>query len=304
MNKVNSEEILKILREARKQNRTWTEVAQALRKLEELSPTDESGRPWIQRAEAESGYSANQLRRMAKVAEYQGFLTQTEPELAKKLLERPFSHVEMISKIWSLDEGQARDLITRSGHTFRDLLGIYGTISESSGGADPIAAGKKAAKQFREKALGLIKRDPRKLYGGETELKFEILRPIVPFRYASPDYYIVGRDEGKVARIDAIDCYALYGGSQKDAALRKMMLAATECSFFTRFWIVVPEDESADTVLWECDHLKLGNVGVILVGVNERLHWPRLPLGPPDPDRRHLWTDYDKTRLRRDGNQN
>lgn len=304
MKKVNSEEILKILRGARKQNRPWTEVAQALRELEGLSSADEGGRPWIQRAEAESGYSANQLRRMAKVAEYQSFLTQAEPELAKKILERPFSHVEMISKIWPLDEEQARDLITRSGHTFRDLLGIYGTLSESSGGTDPIAAGKKAAKQFREKALGLIKRDPRKLYAGESGLKFEILRPIVPFQYASPDYYVVGRDEGKVARIDAVDCYALYGGSQKDAALRKIILVATECSFFTRFWIVVPEGESADTVLWECDHLKLGNVGVILVGVDERLHWPRLPLGPPSPDRRNLWTDYDKTRLRRDGEQN
>ena len=304
MNKVNAEEILRILRDARKQNRPWTELAQALRELEALSQTDESGRPWIQRAETESGYSANQLRRMAKVAQYQSFLTKTEPELASKLLERPFSHVEMISKIWSLDEEQGRDLITRPGQTFRDLLGIYGTISETSGGADPIAAGKKAAKQFREKALGLIKRDPRKLYDGQTGLEFEILRPIVPFRYASPDYYVVGRDDGKVARIDAIDCYALYGGSQKDAALRKMILVATECTFFTRFWIVIPEGESADTVLWECDDLKLANVGIILVGVDQRVHWPRQPLGPPVPDRRGLWTDYDKTRLRRDGEPN
>jgi hypothetical protein len=136
MKKVNSEEILKILRGARKQNRPWTEVAQALKKLEGLSPADESGRPWIQRAEAESGYSANQLRRMAKVAEYQNFLTEAEPELARKLLERPFSHVEMISKIWSLDEPQARDLITRSGQTFRHLLGIYGTRNQRRHGSN------------------------------------------------------------------------------------------------------------------------------------------------------------------------
>ena len=86
MKKLNSEEILRILRGARKQNRLWTEVAQALRELEGLSSADEGGRPWIQRAEAESGYSANQLRRMAKVAEFQSYLTQAEPELAKKIL--------------------------------------------------------------------------------------------------------------------------------------------------------------------------------------------------------------------------
>lgn len=303
MNTVNTASILKVLRGARTDGRPWTEVAWALRELEGIGPADENGRPWIQRAEAESGYSANQLRRMAKVAEYQSYVTKEHPELIEKLLGKPFSHIEMIAKIWPLNERQARELINSSpaDHTFRDLLAIYGRISEGRGGMAPIVAGKKAAKQFREKALALVKRDPKKLYGTRTDLDFEILRPIVPFRYASPDFYVIGRDKGKVARIDAIDCYALHGGSQKDEAMRKMILVATESSFFTRFWIVVPVGESADIILWECKHLNLENVGVVAVAVNDRLDWPRVPLenAKPNPDRRNAWTEYDKSRLQR-----
>ncbi len=303
MNKVNSEKILKILRGARKEFRSWTDIAWALRELEGIGPADENGRPWIQRAEEESGYSVNQLRRMVKVAAYQTYLTEAHPELLRKLTGRPFSHVEMLSKIWSLDEKKARELINASpsDQTFRELLAIYGRINEQHGTA-PIAVGKKAARQFRERTLALIKRNPKQLFETDKGLSFEILRPIVPFRYASPDFYVVGRDEGKVAQIDAIDFCALHGGSQKDAAFRKMILVATESSFFTRFWIVVPAGESASTILWECKDLRLDNVGVVVVGVNDRLHWERIPLkeAEPNPDRRHLWTDYDKSRLRRD----
>jgi hypothetical protein len=301
---VNSEQMLVVIRNARKEGRLWSEVAWALVELEQGGPVDDNGRPWIQRAEAESGYSANQLRRMVKVAQFRNHLIRTEAVLAGKLLAKPFSHIEVIAKIWKLDEGEARRLIEdeNSNDTFRSLLEIYGRASEHRGGAAPVVAGKKAAKDFREKAFTLLRRDQENLFERDAALDFEIMRPIVPFRYASPDFYIVGRENGKVTRIDAIDCYALYDGSQKDIALRKMISVATESTFFSRFWIVVPAGASADIVLWERRDLHLDNVGVVVVE-KERLYWERIPpaRAKPNPDRRHLWTDYDKSRLRRAG---
>lgn len=299
---VNVKQDLKILHGARAAGTAWTEIAFALSELEASGPTDEHGRPWIHRAEQESGYSANQLRRMSKVADFLNRLIQSDPPAAELLRGRPFSHIEMISKIWQLDEPQARELVrdTNVHRTFRDLLKIHADMSQEHGGTPPIAAGKMAAKQFRQKALRLIKQNLEKLGGQNPSLSIEIVRPIVPFRYASPDYYIIGRDAGKVVQIDAIDCYALYGGSQNDAALRKVLLVATEASFFTRFWIVVPEGECANIFLWESGKLNLDNVGIITVTANDHLFWSRIPSAAarPMPDRRHLWTDYDVSRLR------
>ena len=300
--KVNVKRSLKILHGARAAGTPWTEIAFALSELEASGPSDEHGRPWIQRAEEESGYSANQLRRMAKVADFLNRLIHSDPPAAELLSGRPFSHIEMISKIWLLDEQHARQLIrdTSTHRTFRDLLKIHVNLSQERGGTAPIAAGKMAAKQFRQKPLHLIKRNLEKLRPPNSSLAMEIMRPVVPFRYASPDFYIIGRDIGKVVHIDAIDCYALYGGSQNDAALRKVLLAATEASFFTRFWIVVPEGECANVFLWESGKLNLDNVGIITVTANDHLLWSRVPSAAarPIPDRRHLWTEYDVSRLR------
>jgi hypothetical protein len=293
-------EQLAILNNARKNGRPWFELAWALAELEKASPVDENGRPWVQRAEAESGYSANQLRRMAKVALFRNYLIQNEPALAAKALDRPFSHLEMIGKIWKLDEGEARKLIDyeNNNDTFRSLLEVYDKIGQRSSGSTPIVAGKRAAKDFREKVITLLKQDTAHLFA-ETALDFEIMRPIVPFRYANPDYYMVGREHGKVVRIEAIDCYALYGGSQRDTALRKIVAASAEATFFCRFWIVMPAGECAADIIYEAEELGLANVGVIVLE-NEKLEWARTPPfdAQPNPDRRNLWSDYDRQRLR------
>ncbi len=297
---VKPEQQLAVLRQARKNGRTWSQVAGALVELEKAGPVDEHGRPWIQRAETESGYSANQLRRMAKIALFRNYLIQNEPALAGKILDKPFSHIEMIGKIWKLDEGEARKLIENENpnDTFRSLLETYDRIGQSSSGSTPIVAGKKAAKDFREKAVSLLKQNTAHLFAPRTSLDFQIIRPIVPFRYANPDYYIVGRERGKVVRIDAIDCYALHGGSQRDTALRKIVAASAEATFFSRFWIVMPAGESASDVLYEARELDLANVGVIVLE-NGKIEWARIPLldATPNPDRRHLWSDYDRQRL-------
>jgi hypothetical protein len=299
---VNADLMLGILKNARSEKRTWPEVAFALLELERTGAVDENGRPWIQRAEVESGYAANQLRRMAKASLFRDHLIRSEPTLAEKILARPFSHIETISRIWRLDEKKARDLIEGRdpNATFRDLYDAYEIVTKAGRGVVPVMAGKKAAKQFREKALALFKKDPSQLFGPNEAFEVEVMRPMVPFQYSSPDRYVVCRENNKVTRIEAVDCYALYDGSQADIALRKMISVATESTFFSRFWIVMPAGKSAQAVLSMRETLSLDNVGVIIM-IEGALRWVRR--APFDaklqPDRRHLWSEYDKSRLRR-----
>jgi hypothetical protein len=299
---VNADLMLAILKNARTGNRPWPDVAFALLELERSGAVDEDGRPWIQRAEVESGYSANQLRRMTKASLFRDHLIRTEPILAETLLARPFSHFETISRIWRLDEKKARDLIEGQypNATFRELYHFYDTMKKPGRGVIPVMAGKNAAKQFREKAISLFKKDQSLLFASNVAWEVEIKPPFVPFRYAKPDYYIVCLENDKVSRIEAIDCWALYNGSQVEIALRKLITVATEATFVSRFWIVVPEGKCAEMACSECDRLDLGNVGVVVV-TGEALKWARVPSmeAEPEPDRRGLWSDEDKRRLRR-----
>lgn len=291
---------LAVLNDARASRRHWTEIASAVLDLEKSGPVDENGRPWIQRAESESGYTANQLRRMTRASVFLTDLIRSEPKLAETLLAKPFSHVEVISRIWRVDESEARKVIDGrlANNTCSDLHAVYERISTSGRGVAPVVAGKKAAKVFRDKALDILKRESSRLFGEDDAVDFQIMRPIFPFRYASPDYYIVCRKDDKVTRIEAIDCYALYDGSHTEIALRKMISVATEATFFSRFWIAVPFGDSASVILSECECLKLGNVGVIRIA-DGTTDWTRVPTTDvtPNPDRRDLWSDFEKARL-------
>jgi hypothetical protein len=302
VNTVNADLMLALLKDARSDQRPWPQVAFALLELERTGPVDKNGRPWIQRAEVESGYAANQLRRMTKASLFRDHLIRSEPALAEKILGRPFSHIETISRIWRLDENKARDLIEGRdpNTTYRDLYNAYENVTKVGRGIVPVMAGKKAAKQFRETAIALFKKDQSRLFDSNVTFEVEIMRPVVPFRYSSPDGYIVCRENNKVTRIEAVDCYALYDGSQAEIALRKMISVATESTFFSRFWILVPDGKSAQAVLSMCEVLSLGNVGVIVM-VGGALRWVRTPtiMAKPEPDRRHLWSEYDKNRLQR-----
>jgi hypothetical protein len=303
MDRVNAGRMLALLRNARSDKRPWPDVAFALLELERTGAVDENGRPWIQRAEVESGYAANQLRRMTKASLFRDHLIQSEPALAEKLLARPFSHIETISRIWRLDESKARDLIEGRdpNATFRDLYNAYETVTKAGRGVVPVMAGKRAAKQFREMAMSLFKKDQSRLFDSNVAFEVEITQPLVPFRYSNPDCYIVCRENNKVTRIEAVDYYALYDGTQAEIALRKMISVATESTFFSRFWIVIPDGKSAQVVLSMCETLSLGNVGVIVM-IEGALRWVRTPQfqAKPEPDRRHLWSEHDKKRLWRE----
>jgi hypothetical protein len=165
------------------------------------------------------------IARLTKASLFRDHLIRSEPALAEKILGRPFWHIETISRICRLDENKARDLIEGRdpNTTFRDLYNAYENVTKVGRGIVPVMAGKKAAKQFRGTAIALFKKDQSRLFGSNVTFEVEIMRPVVPFRYSSPDGYIVCRKNNKVTRIEAVDCYALYNGSQAEIALRKMI---------------------------------------------------------------------------------
>ena len=111
-----------------------------------------------------------------------------------------------------------------------------------------------------------------------------------PSRYANPDFLMVTRHQGRIQRVDGIDCYALAGPSQRELVMRRVLQVATEATFFTQFWAVFPDPEHADFFYREAQTLSLWNVGVIVVNVGEhRIADHKPPTGASVLDRTGLW---------------
>ncbi len=258
------------LSDARKKALPWRSVAQCLIRLEASAPLAPDGQTWIRVAEAASGYSVNHLRRMSRAVVLLEEMTQFWPHHAVKLEELPFSHSEILGRIWEADRRQAEALLHQaSWPTYAQVLAQYESVRARH--AAPKAAGKLAARKFRSKVGMLLKHQ----YGQNA-----ILDPAPSHPYLKPDFLSHGGEA-------AFDCLLVSGKVDEDAMRRRFVSWATEATFVQAFWIVL-SDEAGVEVAKRCAHdLDLGNVG-LMVADRHSLDVKLLPTKPPAPDRRRL----------------
>ncbi|EFI52793.1 hypothetical protein [Afipia sp. 1NLS2] len=298
---------LDFLREAGPRQVPWLQVAEALHELEANSNRAPDGRTWIAYAAETSKLTDNQLRRFTRALEFLREVEAKAPRVGEGLRVLPFSHIEVLGKIWQLDRAKSLELIDSAGtvrYTYLDLLGKYRDLrSKGTGHASPIAAGKHAAKQFID-ACRRILLETKELTAGNRYPRGQrtILRPIVGLGYTNPDYIIRDLSTPSAPQLDAIDCYFISGASQSDALRRKIPQVAFESTFFTHFWCLMPPSALAGNFISACNNLKLANVGLVLIDVaNGSCSTILEPdaSATPMPDRRsQIFFSYGYKRLR------
>jgi hypothetical protein len=298
---------LDFLREAGPRQVPWRQVAEALLALEASSNRAPDGKTWIAYAAETSKLTDNQLRRFTRALDFLREVEAKDPRAGEGLRALPFSHVEVLGKIWQLDQAKSLELIDSAGairYTYLDLLGKYRDLrSKGAGHASPIAAGKHAAKQFID-ACRHILFETKELTAGNRYPRNQrtILRPIVGLGYTNPDYVIRDLSIPSAPQLDAIDCYSISGASQSDALRRKIPQVAFESTFFTHFWCLMPPSALAGNFMSACNNLRLDNVGLVLIDVaNGSCSTILEPdaSATPKPDRRsQIFSSYGYKRLR------
>ena len=300
---VSEQSHLKLLSQAKDQRLHWMDVADAFRALETGALRAPDGTTWLTVASETSQLSANQLRRMARA---RAFVIEVESQhigSEKRLRAIPFSHVEVLAKLWALDRTSAQKLIDQAHpkrFTYLGLLEEYKLRrSEASGRASPMAAGKHAAQEFIRTCGDLLLEKPV-LTGVQGQRT--ILRPIIGFRYTNPDFVIRDVSQPSNPILEAIDCYFVSSKAQQDTLRRKMAQIAFEATFFMRFWCLIPSTELRGAFLGASEELGLSNVGLVIVDAAHRtLTIDRRPdsSAVPIPDRtRLIFSDWGFTKLR------
>ena len=268
---------LAILENARARRVRWNEIADAVLNLEAQSLMGPNGRPWIQIAADRSKFTTNQLRRMTRVVQFTRRLV-VDGMLKNDLVlsSMRFSHLETAMRIHAFEPETALKIF--SGEwikpNYPDLVALYQSLRESIPAShSPLIAGKRAARRFQDMTFDLLQ-EAAFLELGPTR---SLGRMIYGSRYANPDFLIVTRYEGQVTQVDGIDCYALTGPSQKEVAMKRVLQVAIESTFFTDFWVVLPEEDYVMMFQSEAKLLNLNNVGFIIVDQSKNSILKSLP---------------------------
>lgn len=264
---------------ARSRNLPWIQIADALLGLEAQSLADLNGQPWIQVAADRSDYTTNQLRRMTRVALFiRRLVADGQLKDDTILTSMRFSHLETAMRIHAFEPETALKVFRCEWikPNYMDLLARYQELRENAPKSySPMVAGKRAARRFQDISLSLLQEAAFLHLGPERRIG----RMTHPSRYANPDFLIVTRHEGRVTRVDGVDCYALIGRSQNENAMKRVLQVATESTFFTHFWVVLPDPGYINLFRDEARLLELANVGFILVDQAKNViveHWSPL----------------------------
>ena len=259
------ETALRILTDARAVKRPWTEIAAALLQLEGSGALDENGRPWIQRAEAESTITTNLLRRMTRAHRFVTEMNATEPELAQKLEWRKFTLIEIIAKIFAADREAAIQIINENppGSSFRQLLAKLEDVKQSGATVSPQSAGKMAAKNFVKQCRLWLDGPGNTLLSGRGQ-SFHLVCPTLPLHFANPDFLLFQTQGDRIVAVEAIDCYAFHGDVDQVIVERRAVQVAAEATFFDRFLILLPPGSAARHLQTTIDWFGLTNVAVAL----------------------------------------
>lgn len=248
------------LKSARSRNLPWDEVARAVRQMEAEGP-DSSGLPPIRRAEALSGYSANQLRRMLAGLAFLDELAHTDPVAAEWLGIPKYSHAEMLAKLWRRDrDATLRLLRSEPVLRYESLSRLFDSMASSA--TSPMSAGKRAQKGFEEKCIAVLLDDamPFAPFGPGA---YELLRPRVHHPYCRPALLL--RCETRFHHTFWAGLDFVPRTNWDDAALRQLMLIGVEARFLDLHFVVFPEGEAIGQAYRAIDDLGFGNVRIAIL---------------------------------------
>jgi hypothetical protein len=284
----------------------WFEIATQLTEAESTHPQNEEGQTWLSVFAKDTKNNPNMLRRMQRAKD---FINKNFNKKDIESLSRlPLSYVDVLSRAYSIDRYAAIELaklILYSGEavTYRSLLARYEKIRQNDSKVRNASVPHKSGVFFFKKRCFEIAKN-----GGMNKIYNEILsyRGGLRFRIWKGGHAFVSpymtcrldadeasqlRDSGDIYYIDAFDCFTQYKGESSDIARDRILKAASEATFFTRLWIMLPAEQDD---IYERLLGKLGpnNLGIIRIDVDlEICRCTLVPKQAPMPDRRSLWNN-------------
>ncbi|EIZ84319.1 MULTISPECIES: hypothetical protein [Methylobacterium] len=286
------------LTDARRKDTPWYKLVAALRALEAKSLADEEGRPWVKVAAAASRFTTNQLRQMDRTLSALEALAANNPRLSlAPILALPFSHLELIVRIAKADRETAEKLLSDesgwSRRTYRDLRHRYDEIRSSmTGRASSRSAGQQSRHQFAKTCFELlaVEQNLRDLCGYDPDTdKIRLLKWTGTFQYASPDFVILHRVNGE-RFVYGVECLLIYGDVHEDGSVREVLKAATEATFFKKYFMFVPPWAPIGVLGQHLSALKLHTVGRVMIDARKLIPLDK-PDGAPLPNRQDLLLD-------------
>lgn len=286
---------LLLLTDARRKKAPWYELVEALRVLEATSLADEEGRPWVKVAAAASEFTTNQLRQMDRTLSALEAFAANNPSLSlTSILSLPFSHLELIVRIAKADRAMAEKLLTEESNsgrrTYRDLRDRYDEIrSRMTGRASSRSAGQQSKHQFTKSCFDLLsmKHNLQALCSYDAGFdRIKLLKWSGTFQYASPDFVILHSINGRNF-VYGLECLMIYGDVHQDGSVREILKAATEATFFKKYFVLVPPWSPVDLLGQHIETLELHTVGRVLVEAGKLKPLDK-PEGYPSPDRQKL----------------
>jgi hypothetical protein len=282
---------LKLLTDARRNGIAWHEVASAVDAVEANPVSDGSIRTSITVCSELSGYLRSHLRRFPHENRfvYEYAAKSGSPDRAV-ILDMAFAALEIVSRIWVVNEGKAGDQLERlaSGHVSSATLAADLRLLTAGGANSPshVNKGRVAASMFRSLCLELVRGEIQAVDIGE----FVDMRR-VKHRWPKPDFVRLIAGEG-CEGLDMVDLRA----AQKSQLVKSHLLSeTTKATFLDRLWIVYA---GANGQFFKEQTRLLGGDNVGSVHVSDDLNFileVSDPVGPPFPDRRALWLEDMRT---------
>lgn len=281
------------LKDARVRKLDWIDVARETRRLLSAN-ADSSAPPGIRTAEALSGYSTNQLRRMVAGLQFLEELQLADPKLAAWVGVPRFSIGEMLGKLWRQDQaGTLAFLRTKPILQYASLYALH--KERASQGGMPVSGGKRSSQLFQEQWLACVKEHPQAFApcGLGT---YAVVRALANHPYCKPAFLIkyvplAFGDQTRWIGIDFIDDPVW----RPDSTWRRVMMLATETTFLDHTLIFVAafrseiERSAFDQIRAMADDLGITNLNVIPVQGNDFCPVGKVEAQGPMPDRRAAW---------------
>ncbi len=285
--------LLKILEGARARRAPWHEIASALDGLERGGALNDSARPWIRIAAELSGYTPNQLRRFQATARFVDRVSGEEwPR--ERIGQAGFSNLELIARIWAIDESRGRDVLSGAIEGKVNHKAMQRELQDLADfNKSPFSAGRNAANAFRNESFKTVQDELAK-YNMYTHDAIWVKSGL---RYPNPDYLLIENDER--SQMIGIDIFNIRGVQQGDITKKHAVPETAKATFLDKLWVVTSGQESFELAA-SIDELGRNNVGQIIL--NEDLSKVLTliePVGPPSPDRTGLWIRYMSPWLRK-----
>jgi|GEM_PF-4513800 len=298
------QETLTNIRNYRERDGNWYKLAKMVREVsrsEAWRGHFSSNAEWVKEAAKVSGYHAAVLRRMVRAIYFleqmvnEGIVLKNEEEI-------PLASLEILERMYPLAQEKVKGLLTKAldgAITLREVQKEYDdAVRQQYDDNEKLRLFHKDSKTFKLRASKAILASIVMLSGKEATRIFQRIPSGFPFPISREMLIAAFSNKHYFVECDAY--YPHFASTYESIIFDKSLLRSimSQCEFFRRFWVVLPESiemKSSEVLSDRLRELGLVNVGFALLNdkpespapedlwcLTRSVYWPDI-LSPSDP---------------------